>query len=74
LDTLGLLGILFSISVIGNIFLGLSGNLPESVTGEVETLVALVVAFILAYLCFKYGTKKLDEVKKEKRKTGSENH
>lgn len=63
---LRLLGIIFSLSFIGNILNLIKGNFPESTIGKVETFTALILAVILAYLCFKYGNKKLDEVKRAK--------
>lgn len=68
---LRLLGIFFSFSVLGNIINIFQEATPENTTSKLETFGAIVVAFVLAILCFKYGNKKLDEVKAEKKHTAT---
>lgn len=65
---LRLLGLLFAISCIGNILNIVRGDLPESTIGKVEIIAALIIAAIVSYICFKYGNRKLDEVKRAQKK------
>jgi hypothetical protein len=52
-----LLGIIFSMSVLGNIMSLMSGRRSETTIEKFENLFALVIAGVLAYVLFKYAKK-----------------